>query len=92
MQKKQPVDAKVLNATFEKLQGWLQGEPNPAIDEWLEDDFESYEKFAWLYSECARLGWTDPSTPMLKYADDEVKLVAEQLWRSAMAYAERDDN
>lgn len=86
------VDDKVLNATFARLQDWLKGQKNPSIDSWFDYDAAAYENFLWVNEECAKNGWINPDINMLQHATPEVREVAEDLWRSAMAYSERDPN
>lgn len=83
-------EKKIIAATFEKIEAWMKGEENTAIDKWLESDFEAYENLAWIYKECARLGWNELEKPMLSVQDPEIQAVAKMVWLSAVEYRGRE--
>lgn len=75
-----------IKTTIDKIIGWLCGEENERIDDWLTNDEESYSKMNEFFNKCAACGWINLKDSPFEFADDSAIQLSKQLYQSATAY------
>lgn len=72
-----------VKTTIERIMDWLRGAENKRIDDWLENDEESYVKMNTFLNNCAAGGWTETTESPFDFADPETLKLSEELYDSA---------
>lgn len=75
-----------VKTTIEKIVDWLRGAENKRIDDWLENDEESYIKMNKFLNNCAASGWTEINQSPFDYADPETIKLSEELYKAATSH------
>lgn len=75
-----------VKTTIEKIVDWLRGVENQRIDDWLENDEESYFKMNTFLNNCAASGWTETKDSPFDFADPQTIKISEELYAAATKY------
>jgi hypothetical protein len=75
-----------VKTTIEKIVDWLRGVENQRIDDWLENDEESYIKMNKFLNNCAASGWMDAKDSPFDFADKKTVQLSEELYIAATKY------
>lgn len=72
-----------VKTTFKRIIAWMTGEENQRIDDWLENDNESYCGVLKFVNECAASGWNSLDVSPFDYASNDTIKLAINLYKSA---------
>lgn len=75
-----------VKATIQKIVNWLSGESNERINEWVNDDEESFQNILRLMDICATRGWKDLKLSPLEFADEEAWNLSRELYTKATKF------
>lgn len=75
-----------IKATIHKIVAWLSGETNERINEWVNDDEESFQQIIKFMDICATNGWMDLKESPFEFADDTAVDIAKELYDKAMKH------
>lgn len=80
------MEDKAVKAIMQRIVSWLAGETNHRINEWVNEDEESYQKIIEFMNRCAENGWVNVTDSPFNYTDEEAVEIANTLYEKATIF------